>query len=109
MTIKGSNAAIQIRKSNWRVPQPLIRQRIGDITRNRVQQSVPLLHTRRPRLADDTDRRARLQTPPAIDPGVHARNARHARNVIAAQRCTLDGPKLNEDEMRTLERAGSHA
>jgi hypothetical protein len=25
------------------------------------------------------------------------------------QRCTLDGPKLNEEEERTLERAGSHA
>jgi hypothetical protein len=35
--------------------------------------------------------------------------ARFRTAETQAQRCTLDGPKLSEDEMRTLERAGSHA
>jgi len=35
--------------------------------------------------------------------------ARFRTAETQAQRCTLDGPKLSEDEIRVLEQAGSHA
>ena len=35
--------------------------------------------------------------------------ARFRTSETQDQRCTLDGPKLNEDELRTLSRAISHA
>ncbi len=35
--------------------------------------------------------------------------ARFRTSETQDQRCTLDGPKLSEEEVRTLERAGSHA
>ena len=35
--------------------------------------------------------------------------ARFRTAETQAERCTLDGPKLSEEEVRTLESAGSHA
>jgi hypothetical protein len=57
-----------------RIPQARIRKGVSHIARYGRQEPLPLVGSRSPSLAEDPDRRSRLQMLPAEDPGIDTLN-----------------------------------